>query len=213
MTIEHKKLSLQQTEVKFGAEGGLVFEGYASVFNGVDSYGDTISPGAYEKTLKNRERPVALRWNHYGPVIGKYMEVYEDEKGLYVRGELTKGHSVAEDAAALLRHGAISGLSIGYIAKDYEETNFGRKLNEIELVEISLVEEPADNAARVDFIKSELENAKDLKGIEATLKRELGLSSQETTVIVSAVKNAIKQSDSECEKHTLDVLSTFKLSL
>jgi len=209
--MELKHLALTQSEIKFGAEGNLKFKGYASVFNGVDAYGDTILPGAYKQTLEDRERGVALRWNHYGPVIGKYLEIYEDERGLVVEGELTKGHSVAEDAAALLRHGAISGLSIGYIAKDYDsnEPHQGRKLKQIELVEVSLVEEPADNAARVDMIKSALESAKDLKSIEAALKREAGLSQQESTVIVSAVKSAIKQSDSEGEKDTLNILSSF----
>lgn len=211
--MELKHLQLAQSEIKFGAEGNLKFKGYASVFDGVDAYGDTILKGAYKETLENRERAVALRWNHYGPVIGKYLDMYEDDKGLVVEGELTKGHSVAEDAAALLRHGAISGLSIGYIAKDYDsnEPHQGRKLKQIELIEISLVEEPADNYARVDMIKSALAEAGDLKSIEAALKREIGLSRQESTAIVSAVKNAIKQSDSEREKDTLKTLSKFRL--
>ena len=135
-----------------GNEGSLQFTGYASVFGGVDSYGDMIMKGAYENTIKDRERPVQLRWNHFGPVIGKYTEIYEDEKGLVVSGELTKGHSVAEDTAALLRHGAISGLSIGYIAKNATQDGVIRKLTEIDLFEVSVVESPADNAPAVDHV-------------------------------------------------------------
>lgn len=181
--METKQLTLQQTQVKMGAEGSLKFSGYASVFDGLDSYGDTVMAGAYKNTLTDRDRPVQLRWNHYGPVIGKFTDMYEDEKGLFVEGELTKGHSTAEDAAALLRHGAISGMSIGYVVKDYEMDGVVRKLKDIELFEISLVESPADNNAHVTSIKS----AESLKEIEAIL-RSKGFSQKEATEIVASVK-------------------------
>lgn len=211
--MECKHLQLTQTQIKFGAEGGLKFSGYASVFNGVDSYGDTVAVGAYKRTLENRDRPVALRWNHYGPVIGKYVDIYEDEIGLRVEGELTKGHSVAEDAAALMRHGAISGLSIGYIVKDSDSNHphAGRLLKDIELVEISVVEEPADNEARVDSVKSALAECATLKEIEAVLRKQCGLSRQEATATVSAVKHAVTRSESERE--TLSILNSFKIEV
>ena len=181
--MEIKNLALTTTEIKFGAEGSLKFEGYASMFGGLDSYGDTVIEGAYKKTLIDRERPVQLRWNHYGPVIGKYTEMYEDEKGLYVKGELTKGHTEAENVAALLRHGAISGLSIGYIVKDSEQAGVTRQLKEIELIEISVVESPADNSAHISSVKS----ATKLKDVEEFLRLK-GLSRTEATEIVAAVK-------------------------
>jgi len=184
--METKQIGLKQTEIKMGAEGNLKFSGYASVFNGIDSYGDMILPGAYKETLIDRDRPVQLRWNHYGPVIGKFTDMYEDEMGLYVEGELTKGHSTAEDAAALLRHGAISGLSIGYSAKDSEEDGVIRKLKAIELYEISVVESPADNNAHISNIKSAVK----LKDIEAVL-RQKGFSQKEATEIVAAVKKIV----------------------
>lgn len=207
--MEHKNLSLSQCEVKFGAEGALQFSGYASKFNGVDSYGDTIQEGAYKNTLADRDRPIALRWNHYGPVIGKFTNIYEDNLGLYVEGELTKGHSVAEDAAALLRHGAIDGMSIGYIAKDYGDNmpHAGKLLKEIDLIEISIVEEPADNMARIDSLKS----ATKLKDVEQFL-RSKGLSQNEATVTVAQVKKLHGERESEKkESEVLSLLNNFKV--
>lgn len=201
--MEIKNLSLEVAEIKMGAEGGLSFEGYASVFDGLDSYGDTIKAGAYKNTLIDRSRPVQLRWNHMGPVIGKYLEVYEDEKGLYVKGELTKGHSVAEDAAALLRHGAVSGLSIGYIVKDFEQDGVKRVLKEIELIEISVVETPADNSAQISSVKS----ATRLKDVEDILRLK-GFSQKEAAEIVATVKKidgerqAIKEAEENTQKLT-----------
>jgi HK97 family phage prohead protease len=188
MKTEYKLLDVETTEFKFDGETG-EFEGYASVFNGVDSYGDTIMPGAYKATLKKRDRSVKMRWNHYGPVIGKYLEMFEDEKGLYVRGQLTPNHSVAKDVHASLKHGAIDGLSIGFFAKkaDNKEEG-GRILKEIELVEISVVEEPADLGARITNIKSELQKAERLADVEDIL-REAGFSKSEATTMVSRIKS------------------------
>ena len=202
--MEHKELSLDKCEIKMGAEGALKFSGYASVFNGLDSYGDTIKAGAYKATLEGRERPIQLRWNHYGPVIGKFTEIYEDEIGLHVEGELTKGHTAAEDTAALLRHGAISGLSIGYIVKDSEQNGVVRELKEIDLMEISVVESPADNNAHITTIKS----AAKLKDIEAVLHQK-GFSQKEATEIVGAVKKI--HGERVSKKAELTALSNFKL--
>lgn len=207
--MEHKSLELSKVQVKFGAEGSMQFSGYASKFDGVDSYGDTIQRGAFELTLVNRDRPIALRWNHYGPVIGKFIDIKEDDAGLFVTGELTKGHSVAEDAAALLRHGAISGMSIGYIDRDSTENmpHAGRLLKQIELIEISIVEEPADNAAHITNIKS----VEKLKDVEEFL-RQKGLTQSEATATVAAVKKIHGDRGKEkTEKQLLELLNNFKL--
>ena len=174
--MKFKKLDLQKLDLKFVGEG-MTFSGYASVFGGVDSYGDTIDPKAYDATLKDRVRPIRMRWNHYGPVIGKWLRMTTDSVGLFVEGELTPGHSTAIDTYASLKHGAIDGLSIGYIAKSAIENPDGtRLLKEIELIEISIVEEPADINATVSNIKSAIEKANSIREIEATLRDSAGLS-------------------------------------
>ena len=203
--MELKSLALNAAEIKMGAEGGLSFSGYASMFNGLDSYGDMIMPGAYKGTLEGRDRPIQLRWNHYGDVIGKFTEIYEDEKGLFVSGELTKGHSVAENVAALLRHGAISGLSIGYVAKDAEQDGVVRKLKEIELYEISIVESPADNNAHVSSVKS----ATKLSEVEKFLRAK-GLSQAEATATVAAVKQIHGEREEDESKAVIELLKSFK---
>lgn len=182
---------------KFNEESG-TFEGYASVFGGVDSYGDTVLVGAYKRTLEGRDRPVRMRWNHYGDVVGKWLEMYEDEKGLYVKGQLTPGHSKAEDIKALLKHGAIDGLSIGYYVRESEPNGYGgENLKDVELIEISIVEEPADLAATITGIKSKLEKCESLADIEQSL-RDSGFTRSAATMLVSRIK-ALAQSDSEEE--------------
>jgi HK97 family phage prohead protease len=184
-------------QFKFNEEAG-TFEGYASVFGGLDSYNDTVMKGAYEETLKERERPVRMRWNHFGEVVGKWLEIREDEKGLYVKGQLTPNHSKANDIRALLKHGAIDGLSIGYFIVDDEPNGYGgRNLKQIELIEISIVEEPADLGASITGIKSKLEKAESLADIEASL-RDAGFSRSSATALVSRIKT-LAQRDVEQE--------------
>lgn len=190
MSILRKGLDIQSAELKFDDARKGFFSGYASVFGGVDAYGDTIVKGAYSKTLANRQRPVHLRWNHYGPIIGKWTALEEDDRGLRVEGELTPGHSVAEDVYALIKHGAVSGLSIGY--RPIKQTATGddtRTLEEIELIEISVVESPADLAAVIGDVKSVIDKAESLKEIERLLRDAAGFSRADATALVARVKS------------------------
>lgn len=47
---EFKNIQLKDIDLKFEGESRK-FSGYASVFGGNDSYGDTVMPGAFTKTL------------------------------------------------------------------------------------------------------------------------------------------------------------------
>jgi len=185
---EHKLISLDSADLKFDGETGLI-QGYASVFGGVDSYGDTIIPGAFKRTLTERTRGVKMRFNHFSQVIGKWLDIHETAKGLLVKGQLTPNHSVASDVLASLKHGAIDGLSIGFMDIDSEKNDHGgRNLKDIELVEISVVEEPADMAARITAVKSVIEEAESYKEIEGIL-RDAGFSRDAATALVSRIKS------------------------
>lgn len=190
--MEFKRLALDGAELKFDDSREGVFAGYASVFNGLDAVGDTIAPGAYKRTLKKRVRPIRLRWNHFGPVIGKWTRLEEDEKGLYVEGELTPGHSIAQNVYASMRHGAVDGMSIGYRPVKFEDHGDGRRtLKEIELFEISVVEEPADLGARIGEVKHLVEligEIKTLKEVESLLREAGGMSRAAATALVSRIK-------------------------
>lgn len=204
--MELKTLPLDVAEFKFDEARKGFFSGYASVFGGVDSYGDTIVKGAYQDTLIDRKRPIQMRWNHFGPVIGKWINAEEDEIGLRMDGELTLGHSVADDAYALMKHGAVNGLSIGFRIPEggAEKSGDRRLLKRIDLVEVSVVEEPADLAARVGDVKSYLAEAESLKEIEALLRDAAGFTRTDATALVSRIKSLVR-GEREAESTTSEI--------
>jgi len=211
--METKTLRLDKLQLKFAGEN-MGFSGYASVFDGVDSYGDTIVKGAYAKTLENRNRPIRMRWNHYGPVIGKWHVIREDDIGLYVEGELTPGHSTAIDVYASLKHGSIDGMSIGYMPMVSEETGDGKRfLKEIELIEISVVEEPADLGARISGVKTMLDNCESLKEIESLLREAGRFSKADALALVGRVKRlALGEQEAE-ELQKRMIAKAFQISI
>lgn len=189
--METKTQSISECEIK-AKGGGWSFEGYASKFGGIDSYSDMIHQGAYEETLQKRSMPVFMRFEHHSGMLppGKWSELKEDDTGLFVSGELTKGQSLATDIKASMEHGTLSGLSIGYrIPKNGSEEKEGvRHIKKIDLVEISIVQNPADSAALVTGMKAEIETIESLKEAEAFLRDVDRFSKSTAKFFVSRVK-------------------------
>jgi len=192
-----KALSLSDVQLKTEDGETGTFSGYASVFGGVDSYGDTIKKGAFKATLKAFMPKMFFNHNSYGMPTGKWLSAQEDDHGLLVKGELTPGLGIATDLRAALKHGTLDGLSIGgYLSKgDYQEHEEGRIITKwSRLMEISLVTFPADSAARVDgnSIKSELTEAIDeiesVRDFERFLRDAGGFSKGAAVALVARAK-------------------------
>jgi HK97 family phage prohead protease len=179
-------------EVKFVGETGR-FEGYASVFGVTDSVNDRIAPGAFQKSLATHaaeKRLPPLLWQHDAKQpIGAFAAVAEDAHGLFVRGTLfTEDIPRAREAWKLLREGVVTGLSIGYRAREsFRDDKTGvRVLTDIELLEISMVTFPANAQARVACVKSALAEGRmpTCKEFEAFL-RDAGLSRKQAKGFVA----------------------------
>lgn len=187
---DRRDLPLDTCELKFtqkGQDDPLEFEGYASVWGRVDSYGDTVLKGAFSDSLKAR-RPMMLFGHSPGRVPGKWLSYEEDDKGLKVRGQLTPGHSEAKDIGASLQHGALNGLSIGGYSVDWEPQKAGgRVIKTFDLYEISIVSMPAEQEARIDTasVKAMLDNCDKLSDFEEFLREAGGLAKSAAQVMVS----------------------------
>lgn len=150
-------------EMKFLAEplnavdGDGVFEGYASLFGIADLGKDVVMPGAFVDTLKKRDAgAVRLLWQHDPATpIGRWLSIVEDRRGLRVRGKLNLAVERARDIHALMREGAVDGLSIGFrVERARAERPTGvRRLEKLDLWEISVVTFPMLPGARVETVK------------------------------------------------------------
>lgn len=149
-----------QFETKDVDEETGIFEGYAATFSNVpDSYGDIIDKGAFKKTLKEGGARIKILWNHLvNEPIGKPIEMYEDEKGLYIKGKLTLGVQRAKEVLALMKDGVINEMSIGYdtITEAWEKQI--RHLKEVRLWDTSPVTFAANPEAVITGVKSDLEH-------------------------------------------------------
>jgi HK97 family phage prohead protease len=131
---------------------GLRFAGYAAIFGRPDRGGDVVRAGAFAASLRRGPGAVPLLWQHKpGRPIGRIEYLKEDKRGLRVIGRLSAG-AAGREAAALLKEGAIRGLSFGYRVRT-AEGEAPRTLTELELVEISLVTMPMQPRARVHMVE------------------------------------------------------------
>lgn len=197
METKHLDVSF---EVKSINDDGTV-EGYGSVFGVKDSYSDIIQKGAFENSIKTHQTGKsmpALLWQHdSSQPIGVWTEMSEDDNGLKVKGRLAMDTEKGKEAYSLLKMGAISGLSIGYITNAYlyDEKTDVRTLTDVDLWEVSLVTFPSNTKARVTHVKS-ADDAQTLKDAERIL-RDSGFSKQDATSFVSRVKTLSSRSDSD----------------
>jgi HK97 family phage prohead protease len=205
----HKDFSL---EIKDVSESGVI-EGYASVFGGTpDSYGDVVLAGAFTDTLAKHTRegtmPLML-WGHQASElpIGDWLDMKEDRKGLWAKGQLDLEDSVGARVHRALKRKSVRGLSIGYETRE-RETDPKKPgisfLKALDLWEVSPVNFPAQRRAQITSVKSH--EASELRDRLAagdrltereweTLFKDMGLSNNEAERVVRV--HGLKQGQGE----------------
>jgi HK97 family phage prohead protease len=150
-------------------------EGYASLFGAVDASRDMVMPGAFAHTLRARGRhriPMLFQHDPAEP-IGIWLELKEDWRGLYARGRLIPDVQRGREVMALLRQGAIDGLSIGFrtVKGRIDPKTRIRRLDQVDLWEISIVTFPLLAGARVHAVK-ERRPSRPLSAVRTRAERE-----------------------------------------
>lgn len=169
-------------------------EGYASVFDVADAYGDVVVAGAFKDTLKEWKkrggmRPkMLLQHDSSNLPIGVWDDMEEDDKGLYVKGTIATRTAKGGEVYELLKLGAIDSLSIGYIPEDSAPgrgENAGKRLlKKIALFEVSLVNFPANAKAKVVSVKA-AEGVTTIREYEAFLRDVGGFSQSRARELAS----------------------------
>lgn len=194
----NKQLAAHFKVKQVGDDG--TFSGYGSVFDHVDSYSDVVHRGAFLDSLKawsQRGGLPSMLWQHkFDEPLGIYTRMEEDERGLYLEGRLLiEDDPLAKRAYAHLKAGSLTGLSIGYsIAPGGAEWDNGAgvyRLKKLDLWEVSLVTFPANDAARVETIKSALQGPRQFE----KFLRDAGLSRTEAKALMADGYKGISQRD------------------
>ncbi|MGR3179843.1 MAG: HK97 family phage prohead protease [Candidatus Anammoxibacter sp.] len=182
------------------------FEGHAAIFDNVDRGNDIIKKGAFKKTIvdlkKNSVEIVGagmvklmpIFWGHdSNKPVGSFVEMKEDDRGLFVKGRLTKNSVfVNSEVIPAIKDSTVSDLSIGFKTVESSFSKEGvRMLEELSLFEASLVSLPMNLEANItkkefEFIESlaVLNRDSDLNVKDFTLDTE-NLSDEQITQCMS----------------------------
>jgi hypothetical protein len=154
--MDHLDLSLRFEAPNDAGE----FSGYAVIWGDRNAHNEIVKRGAFRASLDQHRaagtRPVMLWAHDPTDIIGVWTEIREDDKGLFVRGQLITSTTRGKEAYDLLKAGALNGLSIGFrVSKGGETRQSGiRVLTGIDVREISLVGMPSAGRARITSIRS-----------------------------------------------------------
>lgn len=176
------------------------FAGYGAIFGNLDSYGDVIAKGAFAKSLQEWDArgklpPMLLQHGGVGLAndmlpVGQWTEMSETSRGLKVAGKLfalatERGQYIYEG----MKSGVLDGLSIGYRARKFtrgtKPNEPMRTLEEIDLMEVSIVTFPANGKARVSAVKA-AENVKTIREFEDFLRDVGGFSHAKAKAIAAS---------------------------
>lgn len=180
-------------EIKSLNDSGHV-EGLLAGFGNVDGGGDRLIYGAFTKSLAARTIPLPMLLHHdMNRPVGVWREWQERPEGLHVKGSLTLASRDAQEAYALAKDGALTGLSIGWGKGRGNRDSAGvRNIFEAELYEGSLVTFPMNEKTRVTSIKS-IGGARDIED----LLQESGMSGRKAKAAASAAWKAINTNDDD----------------
>ena len=209
MEMKHAIVPFELKAAEDADSGMGMFEGYGSTFGDIDFGGDRIDGGAFrnslDKWMAKGQLPQMLGFHKGSNVIGDWLVMKEDEKGLYVKGQLwVKGDARIEQAIVahnILRGTGPKGLSIGYrvVESDMEEFDGGsvRRIKEVELFEVSVVGYAMNEQAFVTAVKSMTDDEGRIlskREVEEVL-RDAGLSRKKAKAFIAGGYDSICPDD------------------
>ena len=123
--------------------------------SGTDRVGDVIETEAWTKGgLDNYLNNPVILFNHdYNQPIGRAVQLGTNDNGLQLKAKIAKS---AGHVGELIKEGVLGAFSVGFRVKDadYMVETDGYKIKDAELLEVSVVTVPANQAATFSLAKS-----------------------------------------------------------
>lgn len=180
--------------------------GYAVKWDSINYHGEKFIRGAFAEVCAAFEagtKKIHCYYNHGWRLwyidssitmrIGKYTVIKEDEVGLYIELEFTPGLAIARDVAAMVQHGTVDGFSIAFFPigdLDYDDKGTHIEIRRADIYEISVVDEPSDDSARV--INDQTIEAIESEDDAEELLRSLGLAGDYSKKLIARLTDVHK---------------------
>lgn len=193
--------------IKSLSEAGQI-EGLAAGYGNMDSHGEIFAPGTFSKSIAAfgaaGRSPAMLLHHDVKRPVGRWDAFTESRAGMSVRGALTLDAADGREAYALLKGGALGGLSVGFRTIRANEAKDGTTIiTEAELFEVSLVSVPSNPITKISGVKA----VGDVRELESLL-REAGMSGRRAKAAASAAwAAAYRPSEDEARAAILAKLS------
>lgn len=137
----------------------MIIEGYAALFGIEDQMQDVVRSGAFRVSIARRREPLPMYVEHERRLLaGSWNELFEDGRGLFLRGEIRDELPGAARAKNLIARG-VDGLSIGFVPLAAVKSGGRRILEEIDLLEVSIVTHPMQPQARLALARGQVRAA------------------------------------------------------
>lgn len=147
--------SNQNPELSLRAhEGEGKIQGYFVLWDQVDSHNTKFQRGCFAKSIQERMDKIVIRNEHKNP-IGKPVEIIEDERGAFFRGELNMDIQEGSDTFSNIVKRVVTGLSFAFrgVKDKFDEAGI-RVFTECKLFEISPTWLPSGDDSRITGFRS-----------------------------------------------------------
>lgn len=209
--MEHATFPL---DIKSLSEAGLI-QGLAAGYGNVDAHGEIFAPGAFAKAIASAKtggrQPAMLLHHDPRRPAGRWDAFTETKAGLDVSGQLALDSADGREAYALLKGGALTGLSVGFRTISEKGGSGPTIITEAELFEVSLVATPSNPKTRISSVKG----IGGIRDLEEILRERFAFSSRKAKAAAAAAWRAAENTATPTEEETraLRLLSNANLAL
>lgn len=153
------ELRVQNAELRSKGDGTMTVSGYvnrteqlSNTLGVTKRFKEKISKGVFTRAIQNAQRDIDFLAEHNNKLIlastrNNSLELREDEEGLYMSATIAPT-SWGKDYYELINSGILQNMSFGFRTikdswKPLEQGVFERTINDLELIEVSVVRDPA----------------------------------------------------------------------
>lgn len=188
------------------------FTGYASVFGNQDSHGDVVLKGAFSESLKSygeRGSGIPVYWSHQmsDPQmwIGKTLEAYEDDHGLFVKVQLNTDTDNGAQVHRMVKEGVVNQMSFAFDVEDFafatsEEFGDYLELRKLKIHEVSVVQVGANQSTELLAVKERIAQLKDGRSLSKSNEGQL----REAISLIEGVLSSLDESDPDDDEQDPD---------